>query len=104
MARRLVLDTWPRSSDMSGHSTQVPDVMVVDMVQRLLAMVDHHSPWSHFQRGQAVMVSKVMELVESVGQGGCISSTDLRLTSLYLALRPLCVLLDRIKWIFLGFR
>lgn len=84
------------------HSTQVPDVMAVDMVPRLLAMVVRCFPL--IQKNSIVMVSKVMELVESVGQGGCISSTDLRLASLYLALRPLCVLLDRIKWILLGFR
>ena len=84
----LVVDTSPHSSDMIViHSTQVPDVMVVDMVQRRWAMVVHYFPF-HLQRDPIVMASKVMELVESVGQGGCISSTDLRLTSLNLALRP----------------
>jgi len=88
MAWRLIVDTWPRSSDMSGHSTQVPDVMAVDMVLKLSAMVVHYF-LCHFQKDPLARVSKAMELVESVERGGCISSTDLRLTSLYLALRPL---------------
>jgi len=70
------------------HSTQVLDAKAVGMVPKRLAMVVHYLAWSHFQKDPLVMVSKVMELVESVGRGGCISSTDLRLTSLYLALRP----------------
>jgi hypothetical protein len=77
------------------HSTQVPDVMVVDMVQKLLAMVAHYFLEDHFQKDRIVLVSKVTKLVESVELGGCISLTDQRLTSLNLALRPWWVLFDR---------
>jgi hypothetical protein len=42
MAQSLVVDSYPHSSDMIVlHSRQVPDVMVVDMVQRQLAMAVH---------------------------------------------------------------
>jgi hypothetical protein len=42
MAPSLVVSTYPHSSDMIVlHSTQVPDAMAVDMVQRQLAMAVH---------------------------------------------------------------
>jgi hypothetical protein len=45
IAQSLVVDTDPHSSDMIViHSRQVPDVMVVDKVQRRWAMVVHLIP------------------------------------------------------------